>query len=62
MLLVSIKAMDLKVDIVGFSMGAFIAQEILLQEPQLIRKRSYTELVLLGRGIKNVSKITYLIC
>jgi pimeloyl-ACP methyl ester carboxylesterase len=27
-----------KVDLIGFSMGAFIAQEILLREPKLVRK------------------------
>ena len=49
-----------KVDIVGFSMGAFVAQEILLQEPKLVRK-----VVMTGTGpaggqdIKNVSRITY---
>jgi pimeloyl-ACP methyl ester carboxylesterase len=49
-----------KVDLLGFSLGGFIAQEILLQEPQLARN------VILagtgpagGEGIKNVTKITY---
>lgn len=57
-----IKAMGFeKVDIVGFSMGAFIAQEILLQEPQLVRKVVMTGTGPAGgEGIKNVSKITYL--
>ena len=57
-----IKAMGYeKVDIVGFSMGAFIAQEILLQEPQLVRKVVMTGTGPAGgEGIKNVSKITYL--
>lgn len=57
-----IKAMGYKeVDIVGFSMGAFIAQEILLQEPRLVRK-----VVMAGtgpaggEGIENVTKITYI--
>jgi pimeloyl-ACP methyl ester carboxylesterase len=56
-----IKAMGYeKVDIVGFSMGAFIAQEILLQEPQLVRKVVMTGTGPAGgEGIKNVSKITY---
>lgn len=56
-----IKAMRYeKVDIVGFSMGAFIAQEILLQEPQLVRKAVMTGTGPAGgEGIKNVSKITY---
>jgi len=50
-----------KVDLVGFSLGGFISQEILLQEPQLVRK------VILagtgpagGTGIKKVTGITYL--
>ena len=57
-----IKAMGYeKVDIVGFSMGAFIAQEILLQEPQLVRKAVMTGTGPAGgEGIKNVTKITYL--
>lgn len=57
-----IKAMGYeKVDIVGFSMGAFIAQEILLQEPQLVRKVVMTGTGPAGgEGIKNVTKITYL--
>lgn len=50
-----------KVDIIGFSMGAFIAQEILLQEPQLVRKAVLTGTGPAGgEGIKNVTKITYL--
>lgn len=49
------------VDIIGFSMGAFIAQEILLQEPQLVRKVIMTGTGPAGgEGIKNVTKITYL--
>lgn len=49
-----------KVDIIGFSMGAFIAQEILLQEPQLVRKVIMTGTGPAGgEGIKNVTKITY---
>lgn len=57
-----IKAMGYeKVDIIGFSMGAFIAQEILLQEPQLVRKAVMTGTGPAGgEGIKNVTKITYL--
>lgn len=57
-----IKAMGFeKVDIVGFSMGAFVAQEILLQEPELVRKVVMTGTGPAGgEGIKNVSKITYL--
>ena len=49
-----------KVDLLGFSLGGFVSQEILLQEPQLVRK------VILagtgprgGEGISNVTKITY---
>jgi pimeloyl-ACP methyl ester carboxylesterase len=50
-----------KVDIIGFSMGAFIAQEILLQEPQLVRRAVLTGTGPAGgEGIKNVTKITYL--
>jgi len=49
-----------KVDIVGFSMGAFIAQEILLQEPSLVRKVIMTGTGPAGgEGIINVTKITY---
>ncbi|HEV8286856.1 MAG TPA: alpha/beta hydrolase [Chitinophagaceae bacterium] len=50
-----------KVDLIGFSLGGFISQEILLQEPQLVRKA-----ILAGTGpaggvgIKNVTRITYL--
>ncbi|MBP6758106.1 MAG: alpha/beta hydrolase [Flavobacterium sp.] len=56
-----IKAMGFeKVDIIGFSMGAFVAQEILLQEPQLVRKVVMTGTGPAGgEGIKDVSKITY---
>lgn len=56
-----IKAMGYeKVDIIGFSMGAFVAQEILLQEPQLVRKVIMTGTGPAGgEGIKDVSKITY---
>ncbi len=50
-----------KVDLVGFSLGGFISQEILLQEPQLVRKAIITGTGPAGgRGIKNVTKITYL--
>lgn len=50
-----------KVDLVGFSMGGFISQEILLQEPQLIRKAIITGTGPAGgEGIKNVTKITYI--
>jgi pimeloyl-ACP methyl ester carboxylesterase len=49
-----------KVDLVGFSLGGFVSQEILLMAPELVRKA-----VLVGtgpaggEGIKNVSSITY---
>jgi len=49
-----------KVDLLGFSLGGFISQEILLQEPQLIRKALITGTGPAGgEGIKNVTKITY---
>jgi pimeloyl-ACP methyl ester carboxylesterase len=57
-----IKALGLaQVDLLGFSMGGFVAQVIAQQEPQLVRK------VILagtgpagGRGIENVTALTYL--
>jgi pimeloyl-ACP methyl ester carboxylesterase len=50
-----------KVDLVGFSLGGFISQEILLQEPQLVRKAVITGTGPAGgEGIKNVTRITYL--
>ena len=50
-----------KVDLMGFSMGAFIIQEILLQEPELARKVIMTGTGPAGgKGIKDVTKITYL--
>jgi pimeloyl-ACP methyl ester carboxylesterase len=49
-----------KVDLVGFSLGGFISQEILLQEPQLVRKAIITGTGPAGgEGIKTVTKITY---
>jgi len=49
-----------KVDLMGFSLGGFISQEILLQEPQLVRKAIITGTGPAGGdGIKNVTKITY---
>ena len=49
-----------KVDLIVFSLGGFISQEILLQEPQLIRKAIITGTGPAGgKGIKNVTKITY---
>ena len=50
-----------KVDLIGFSLGGFISQEILLQEPQLVRKAIITGTGPAGgEGIKNVTRITYL--
>lgn len=56
-----IKAMGFKqVDLLGFSMGGMIAQEIVLKEPQLVRK-----MILAGtgpaggKGISTVSGVTF---
>src|SRR5687767_9985939 len=50
-----------KVDLVGFSLGGFISQEILLQEPQLVRKAVIAGTGPAGgEGIKKVTRITYL--
>jgi len=49
-----------KVDLVGFSLGGFISQEILLQEPLLVRKAVIAGAGPAGgEGIRNVTKITY---
>jgi pimeloyl-ACP methyl ester carboxylesterase len=56
-----IKALGFKkVDLLGFSLGGFVSQEILLQEPSLVRK------VILagtgprgGKGISDVTRITW---
>ena len=49
-----------KVDLMGFSLGGFITQEIILQEPQLVRKAIITGTGPAGgEGIKNATKITY---
>ena len=49
-----------KVDLIGFSLGGFISQEILLQEPQLIRKAIIAGSGPAGgTGIKYVTRITY---
>lgn len=49
-----------KVDLAGFSLGGFISQEILLQEPQLVRKTIIAGTGPAGgEGIKNVTNITY---
>jgi pimeloyl-ACP methyl ester carboxylesterase len=50
-----------KVDLLGFSLGGMVSQEIVLKEPQLIRK-----VILAGTGprggvgMNNVTRITYL--
>ena len=49
-----------KVDLVGFSLGGFVSQEILLQEPQLVRKAILAGTGPAGgEGITNVTRITY---
>jgi len=49
-----------KVDLVGFSLGGFVSQEILLMEPHLVRKAVLAGTGPAGgEGIKNVSSITY---
>jgi pimeloyl-ACP methyl ester carboxylesterase len=49
-----------KVDLVGFSLGGFISQEILLQEPQLVLKAIIAGTGPAGgKGIKDVTRITY---
>ncbi|MBP6337686.1 MAG: alpha/beta hydrolase [Vitreoscilla sp.] len=59
--IVFIKAMGLqKVDVLGFSLGGMVAQEVVLKEPQLVRK-----MVLAGtgpaggEGISSVAGVTY---
>jgi len=50
-----------KVDLIGFSLGGFISQEILRQEPQLIRKAILAGTGPAGgAGINKVTRITYL--
>ena len=50
-----------KVDLFGFSLGGFIAQEILLQEPQVVRKAIITGSGPAGgNGITNVTRITWI--
>lgn len=50
-----------KVDLIGFSLGGMVSQEIVLQEPELVRK-----MILAGTGprggfgMNNVTKITYI--
>lgn len=49
-----------KVDLIGFSLGDFISQEIMLQEPQLVHKAIIAGTGPAGgEGIENVTKITY---
>lgn len=49
-----------KVDLMGFSMGAFVAQEIVLQQPELVRKMIMTGTGPAGGiGIDKVTPITY---
>jgi pimeloyl-ACP methyl ester carboxylesterase len=57
-----IKAMGFKqVDLFGFSMGGMIAQEIVLMEPQLVRKMNITGTGPAGgEGISKVARVTYL--
>lgn len=56
-----IKAMGLRqVDIFGFSMGGMVAQEIVLMEPELVRKMILTGTGPAGgEGISNVARVTY---
>jgi len=57
-----IKAMRLgQVDLFGFSMGGMIAQEIVLMEPQLVRKMIIAGTGPAGgEGISAVARVTYL--
>ena len=57
-----IKAMGLEqVDLFGFSMGGMIAQEIVLMEPQLVRRMILTGTGPAGgEGIGQVARVTYL--
>ncbi|MEO5680981.1 MAG: alpha/beta hydrolase, partial [Chitinophagaceae bacterium] len=49
-----------KVDLFGFSLGGFISQEILLQEPQLVRKAILAGTGPAGgEGISKIPNITY---
>jgi pimeloyl-ACP methyl ester carboxylesterase len=50
-----------QVDLFGFSMGGMIAQEIVLMEPQLVRKMIITGTGPAGGvGISKVARVTYL--
>jgi pimeloyl-ACP methyl ester carboxylesterase len=57
-----IRAMGLaQVDLFGFSMGGMIAQEIVLMEPQLVRKMIIAGTGPAGgEGISTVARVTYL--
>ena len=57
-----IRAIGLEqVDLFGFSMGGMIAQEIVLMEPQLVRKMIVAGTGPAGgEGISNVARVTYL--
>lgn len=57
-----IKAMGLdQVDLFGFSMGGMIAQEIVLMQPQLVRRMILTGTGPAGgEGISKVARVTYL--
>ena len=49
-----------KVDLIGFSLGGFISQEILIQEPQLVRRAILAGTGPAGgEGINKISAITY---
>ena len=56
-----LKALGYKqVDVFGFSLGGFISQEILLREPQLVRKAILAGTGPAGgEGIRNIKPITY---
>jgi pimeloyl-ACP methyl ester carboxylesterase len=50
-----------RVDLFGFSMGGMIAQEIVLMEPQLVRKMIIAGTgPAVGEGISKVARVTYL--
>jgi len=60
--IIFIKAVGLElVDLFGFSMGGMIAQEIVLMEPQLVRKMIIAGTGPAGgEGISQVARVTYL--
>lgn len=50
-----------QVDLFGFSMGGMIAQDIVLMEPQLVRKMIIAGTgPAAGEGISTVARVTYL--